>query len=130
MYSPTLLDHFENPRNAGELPRASVVARVENPVCADSLVLALRIEADTVTAVRFLSKGCVPAMACASLLTTLVEGRNIRDLGSITPAQIAEGVGGLPEGASHAAHLALDALRTALGEHARSEAASKVERHG
>jgi nitrogen fixation protein NifU and related proteins len=114
MFSPTLLDHFEHPRNSGILPDATVRARVENPVCADTLELALRIENGSVEAVRFLAKGCVPSMACASVLTTLLEGRMLRDLASITAEQIEKGVGGLPEGSSHAAQLAVDALRQVM----------------
>ena len=128
MFSPTLLDHFENPRNAGELPQATVVARVENPVCADSLVLALRIEAGVVTDVRFLAKGCVPSMAAASLLTTLVAGNHIHSLESITAAHIVEGLDGVPEGSSHAAQLAADALRAALREF--SSSTPKAGTHG
>jgi len=114
MYSPQLLDHFEHPRNAGELAGASVRVRVENPACGDVLELALRIADDQVEGIRFRAKGCVPAMACASALTEMVKGKSLAQARAITRADVVAAVGRLPEASGHAAQLAIDALRTAL----------------
>src|SRR5207244_10657347 len=66
MFSPQLLNHFQQPRNVGEVEQASAVAEVENPVCGDVLRLTLKIEADQIVAARFRAQGCVASMACAS----------------------------------------------------------------
>jgi nitrogen fixation NifU-like protein len=126
MFSPTLLDHFEHPRNAGELAGATARVRVENPVCADTLQLALRLEGERVESVRFLAKGCVPVIACASLLTTLVDGRSLHEIALIDAEEVAQRVGGLPAGSFHGAQLAIDALKQALREAATSERGSKA----
>lgn len=115
MYSPELLDHFEHPRNAGELAGASVRVRVENPACGDMLELAVRFAADRIEEIRFRAKGCVPAMACASAVTELVKGRSIEEARAITRVEVEQAVGGLPPASGHAAQIAVDAVRAVLG---------------
>jgi len=114
MYSPELLDHFEHPRNSGELAGASVRVRVENPACGDLLELAVKVVDDRIEQIRFRAKGCVPAMACASAMTELVKGRSIEEARAITREDVASAVGGLPPASGHAAQLAIDSLRAAL----------------
>ena len=77
MYSAQLLDHFQNPRNPGELPDADAIAEIENPVCGDVLRLTLKIKSGRIAEIRFKAKGCVPSMACASALTELVAGQTL-----------------------------------------------------
>ena len=110
MYSQQVLDHFENPRNTGEWADADVTVELENPVCGDILKLSVKLEGGRVTAARFLAQGCVPAMACGSLLTTMMEGKTLEELKEITPELITEAIGGLPQASTHAAQLASDAL--------------------
>jgi nitrogen fixation protein NifU and related proteins len=114
MYSPQLLDHFEHPRNPGEVRDADASAQVENPACGDILKLTIQVKAGRITDIRFRAKGCVPAMACGSALTELVKGRTVAEARSLTRQDLAEAVGGLPEASSHAGHLALDALGAVL----------------
>ncbi len=114
MYSAAVLDHFEHPRNAGELSTANAGARVENPDCADILELALRIEDGTIREARFLAKGCVPAIACGSVLTTLLIGRDCTHALALQPDDLQDALGGLPRESSHAAQLAIEACRAAL----------------
>jgi nitrogen fixation protein NifU and related proteins len=114
MYSSELLDHFEHPRNSGELAGASVRVRVENPACGDVLELAVKVLADRIDQIRFRAKGCVPAMACASAMTELVKSRSIEEARAITREDVVHAVGGLPPASGHAAQLAIDSLRAAL----------------
>ncbi len=116
MYSPELLDHFEHPRNAGELQFASARVRIENPACGDMLELAVKIEGDCIEDIRFRVKGCVPTMACASALTELVKGRSLAEARAISKQDVADAVGGLPPASGHAAQLVIDALITVLGQ--------------
>ncbi len=69
MFSDAVLDHFRNPRNAGELPGADASVEVSNPVCGDILHLAARVEDGRIAEARFLCRGCTTSIACASLLT-------------------------------------------------------------
>lgn len=116
MYTPLVLEHFKNPRNAGELPDATAWVEVTNPVCGDILKLAARIEDDRVTSVRFQAQGCVTAVACASVLTEQMQGRNVDELSALTAEGIAAALGGLPPATAHGGQLAVDALRALLAK--------------
>lgn len=114
MFSPTLLDHFQHPRNAGELPGANVKVEVSNPVCGDVLQLSAIIGDHTIREVRFLCRGCSASIAAASLLTELLQGRELEKLAAITPESLAVSLGGIPPASFHAARLAHDALQSLL----------------
>jgi len=116
MFSPTVLDHFQNPRNAGELPDANISIEVSNPVCGDTLHLAAVVDGKTVRAVRFLCRGCTASIAAASLLTELLQGRELDERQQLTPHALAAHLGGLPAASFHAAQLACDALHALLRE--------------
>jgi nitrogen fixation NifU-like protein len=116
MYSARLLDHFQNPRNPGEIPGADATAEMENPACGDVLRLTLKIKSGRIAEIRFKAKGCVPSMACASALTELVEGRTLAETRALKRDRLIAAVGGLPQASTHAAQLALDALSAALSQ--------------
>jgi len=111
MYSPQVLDHFEHPRNAGVLAEADARVRVENPACGDILELSIRVVGGRIEEVRFLAKGCVPAMACGSLITEMIVGKTVQEAGAIDKEAFVKEIGGLPEASGHAAQLAVDAVR-------------------
>jgi nitrogen fixation protein NifU and related proteins len=116
MYSPQLLDHFQNPRNAGDLSDADATVEIENPVCGDVIRLSVKFDAGRMAQIRFKAKGCVPAMACGSALTEMVLGKTAEEARRLTKEDLVRAVGGLPQASSHAAQLALDALSAALGQ--------------
>ncbi len=114
MYSPQVLDHFENPRNAGEVSDADASVQVENPACGDILRLSAKVSDGHITDIRFRAKGCVPSMACASLLTEMVKGRTLAEARQLRREQLVTAAGSLPPASIHASHLALDALAALL----------------
>ncbi len=114
MYSAQVLDHFQNPRNAGEINDADAVAEIENPACGDIVRLTLKAHARRVTEIRFKAKGCVAAIACASALTELAANRELDRARNLQRDDVIEAVGGLPQASTHAAQLAVDVLQAAL----------------
>ena len=114
MYSPQVLDHFEHPRNPGLVNAPHVTAMVENPVCGDVLKLTARISQDRIVEIKFLAKGCVPAMACASALAEFLEGKTLAEASALKREDLVRRLGGLPEASTHASHLAIDAVKTLL----------------
>jgi nitrogen fixation NifU-like protein len=114
MYSAQLLDHFQNPRHAGEIADADAAAEIENPACGDVLRLTLKASAGRITQARFKAKGCVAAIACGSALTELVVGKTLTEAQNLRREDVSAAVGGLPQASTHAAQLALDALAAAL----------------
>jgi nitrogen fixation protein NifU and related proteins len=109
MFSEAVLDHFRNPRNAGELSEADANIEVTNPVCGDVLRLTARLLNGRIAEARFLCRGCTTAIACASLLTETIAGKSPSDLRAITPEVISGALDGLPPATFHAAQLAADA---------------------
>jgi nitrogen fixation NifU-like protein len=114
MFSPRLLDHFQNPRNVGELGAPAVTVEVSNPACGDILRLSVRFEGDVVTEACYKTRGCTASIAAGSALTEWMTGRTRSDLARLTPAVVEEAVGGLAPESKHAALLCVDAIRAVL----------------
>jgi nitrogen fixation NifU-like protein len=114
MYSPQVLDHFQHPRNAGEVGNPDASVQLENPACGDVLKLTLRVTDGRIDEIRFLAQGCVSAVACASLLTELLLGKTIAEARQLRREELVKAIGGLPQASLHASHLAMDALNAVL----------------
>ena len=114
MYSTELLDHFQNPRNVGDVANADASVEIENPVCGDVIRLSLKLHDGRIAEIRFKAKGCVPAMACGSALTELAQGKTSAEARLLKRDDVIKAVGSLPNASTHAAQLALDALSAAL----------------
>jgi nitrogen fixation NifU-like protein len=121
-YSPIVIDHFQSPRNVGELSDANARASVSNPVCGDVLQLMLKISDGRITEVRFKTFGCEAAIAASSLLTEMIQGKALTDVQDMTPELITAALGGLPKVKLHAASLAEEALKEALENYEASHA--------
>jgi nitrogen fixation NifU-like protein len=111
MFSPKLLDHFENPRNVGSLDPPALQIRVENPICGDILELGARIEDGRVAEARYRTRGCTASIGVGSALTELITGKLVEELRGIQAADIEAAVDGLPNESKHAAVLAADAVK-------------------
>ena len=114
MFSEAVLDHFRNPRNAGELLEATATVEVSNPVCGDILKLAARVVGGRIEEARFLCRGCTTSIACASLLTEKLYDQSLADARNITADSLSKSLGGLPSATFHGAQLAADALAALL----------------
>ena len=114
MYSPELLDHFENPRNAGEIEAPDASVQVENPACGDVLALSARAERGRIVEIGFRAKGCVAAIACGSAITEMIKEKTIDEAQALRSEELARKIGGLPEASGHAAQLAMDAAQGLL----------------
>lgn len=114
MFSEMVLEHFQRPRNAGELAGATAVVEASNPVCGDVLRLAVIVENGVVREARFLCRGCTASIASASVLTEKMKGRSINELKEMHAAEIAAELGGLPAASFHAAQLAEDGVKAIL----------------
>lgn len=125
MYSRELLDHFEHPRNSGIVDDSDATVQIENPVCGDVLKLSAKVLDGRIAKIRFQAKGCVPAMACASAVTELVEAKSVPEARRIRRDDIVKQVGGVPPASTHAAQLAADAV-AALAEKLTSGGNSKA----
>lgn len=109
-----MLDHFQNPRNAGELPPPAVTVTASNPACGDVMQLSVLVSDGAIAEVRFKTRGCVASIACGSMLTTMIQGKPVSDAARVKPFDVATRIGGLPPESGHASVLATDALKAAL----------------
>ena len=114
MFSEAVLDHFRNPRNAGELLDATATVEVSNPVCGDVLKLSARIADGQIIEARFLCRGCTTAIACASFLTEQLRGRSVDEARAINAETLSQLLGGLPPATFHGAQLAGEAVGALL----------------
>ena len=108
MLSAQLIDHFQNPRNVGELPPPAVLVEVSNPVCGDELKIWVRFAKKEIAEIRYRVRGCTAAIAAGSALTELILNQELKP---ITAAEIEDAVGGLRAESKHAAVLCADAVR-------------------
>jgi len=116
-YSSVILDHFLNPRNAGDLEGANGVGEVGAVACGDIMRISLRIRDGRIEEARFRTFGCGSAIASSSVTTELVMGRTVEEARQLTSQDILEALGGLPPAKIHCSTLAEEALKAALDDY-------------
>jgi nitrogen fixation NifU-like protein len=119
MYSKEVLDHFQNPRNVGEIPNADGVGEAGNMRCGDLMWVYLKIGKttegkDRIDDIKFKTLGCAAAIATSSKATELAKGKTLDEALAVTNSDIAESLGGLPPVKLHCSVLAADALKEAV----------------
>jgi nitrogen fixation NifU-like protein len=111
MYPEALLDHFQNPRNVGELAPPAITVEASNPACGDILRLSARIENGVVVETRFKVRGCTASIASGSALTEWLTGKTRAGLAEFDAGVIERAVGGLRAESKHAAVLCADGVK-------------------
>jgi len=117
MYSEKVMDHFENPRNVGEIPDADGVGQVGNPTCGDIMKIYLKVDNDVITDIKFKTFGCGAAIATSSMVTEMAKGKTIEEALKLSNKAVAEALGGLPPKKMHCSNLAADALHAAIKDY-------------
>lgn len=116
-YGERVMDHFLHPRNTGDIPDASGVGTVGNPICGDIMKMFIKVENDVIVDVKFKTFGCGAAIATSSMVTEMVKGKTIEEALKISNRAVAEALGGLPPVKMHCSVLAEQALRSALADY-------------
>ena len=117
MYSETVMDHFKNPRNVGEMKDPDGVGEVGNPICGDMMTIFIKVEDDHIKDINFLTFGCGAAIAVSSMLTEMTKGKSIEEAKNITNKSVAEALEGLPKNKLHCSNLGADALQLAIKDY-------------
>ena len=117
VYTDKGMDHFENPRNVGEIEGADGVGTVGNAVCGDIMKIFIKVEDNKIVECKFKTFGCGAAIATSSIATEMVVGKTIEEALAITREQVADELGGLPPVKMHCSNLAADALHAAIKEY-------------
>lgn len=121
MYSEKVMDHFENPRNVGEIPDADGIGQVGNPTCGDIMRIYIKVNDGVISDIKFKTFGCGAAIATSSMVTELVKGKTIEEALKISNKTVAEALGGLPPQKMHCSNLAADALHAAIEDYYRRQ---------
>ncbi|MBL7071833.1 MAG: Fe-S cluster assembly scaffold protein NifU [Candidatus Omnitrophica bacterium] len=120
-YSKTVMQHFMNPHNVGEIKDADGVGNVGNPVCGDILRIYLKIENEKIIDAKFKTFGCGAAIATSSMVTDLVIGKTVEEALKISNKAVAEALGGLPPIKMHCSMLAEEALKSAIEDYMKKK---------
>jgi len=116
MYSETVMDHFQNPRNLGEMKEPDGIGEVGNPSCGDIMKIMIRVEDDVIVDVRFKTFGCAAAIASSSIATELIKGKTLEQAWNLSNKEVAEALGGLPPEKLHCSLLAEQAIHKAIND--------------
>jgi nitrogen fixation NifU-like protein len=125
MYSETVLDHFNNPRNAGVIEDADAVGEVGNPTCGDMMSFYIKVKDDTLEDVKFQTFGCVAAIAVSSMVSEMAKGKKLAEAEKITRQDVAQALGGLPPNKMHCSNLGAEALALAIKNYQERRKASQ-----
>ena len=120
MYPDLLLDHFEHPRNVGELSAPALTVDASNPACGDTLRLSVRFEDGRVAAARYKVTGCTASIAAGSVLTEWLPGKTLEQLAAFDASCVEQALGGLAAESKHAAVLCADAVKLLLKRSAQA----------
>lgn len=126
LYSEKVLDHFQNPRNVGELADANGVGMVGNAKCGDIMQIFIKVNDDEVIEdVSFKTFGCGAAVATSSMATEMIRGRTVEEALSLTNEAVVEALEGLPPVKIHCSVLAEEAVRAAIEDYRQKKEAEQ-----
>ena len=117
MYSKTVMDHFNNPRNAGVIEDADGIGEVGNPVCGDMMTFTIKVRDNRLEDVKFQTFGCVAAIAVSSMVSEMAKGKDLEEAKKIDNKLVAETLGGLPPNKMHCSNLGAEALTLAINNY-------------
>ena len=117
MYSDKVMDHFQNPRNIGEIPDANAIGEVGNARCGDIMRMYMKIVGGVIIDVKFKTFGCGAAVATSSMATELIKGKTIDEALKLTNAAVVKALDGLPAAKLHCSVLAEEAVKATLADY-------------
>ena len=122
MYSEKVMEHFQNPRNVGEIENADGIGTEGNPTCGDLMTIYIKVEDNIITDIKFKTFGCGAAIATSSMITEMAVGKTIEEALKISRNDVADELEGLPPVKMHCSNLAADALKAAIADYKMKQA--------
>ncbi len=116
-YNETVIDHFTNPRNVGEMDDADGYALIGDPSCGDQMKLWIKVTAGCITDIKFKSFGCPGAIATSSMTATLAMGMSLDEAKQLTDDDIVGALGGIPANKEHCSLMGVGALQAAITDY-------------
>ena len=122
LYNDTVMDHFLNPRNMGDVQEADGVGEVGAAACGDIMKISLKIRDGKIEDARFKTFGCGSAIASSSMATELIKGRTLAEAKNFSNQEVVDALGGLPPVKIHCSVLAEEALKAAIEDYEAKQA--------
>ena len=122
LYNDTVMDHFLNPRNMGDVQEADGVGEVGAAACGDIMKISLKIRDGKIEDARFKTFGCGSAIASSSMATELIKGRTLEEAKNFSNQEVVDALGGLPPVKIHCSVLAEEALKAAIDDYEAKQA--------
>jgi nitrogen fixation NifU-like protein len=118
MYTEKVMDHFQNPRNMGEVEDADGIGEVGNPQCGDVMRITIKVDDEEhIEDIKFKTLGCGAAIATSSMVTEMAKGKSLEEAQEISKKAVADALGGLPPQKMHCSNLASDGLKKAIEDY-------------
>ena len=107
VYNETVMEHFMNPHNVGEIENADGKGTYGSPVCGDMMQITIKVdENEKITDAKFKTFGCGSAIASSSMATDMIIGMSVEEALELSNKKIVEELGGLPAAKIHCSVLA------------------------
>ena len=117
LYSDKVMDHFNNPRNVGEISDPDGIGEVGNPKCGDIMKMYIKVEDGVIKDVKFKTFGCGAAIATSSMATELVKGKTLKEALQLTNKDVVNMLDGLPAQKIHCSVLAKESIESAIKDY-------------
>jgi len=125
-YNEKVLEHFKNPRNAGEMQNPDASATEGSLACGDMMTIYIKLEGDVIADIMFQSYGCAANIATGSVLTEMVKGKTIEEARKVTWEDVVGALGDLPAIKYHCSNLAIETLQKAVDDAEKARASRKA----
>lgn len=117
VYNDTVMDHFMNPRNVGEIENPDGVGEEGNPVCGDMMTFYIKVKGDKLEDVKYKTFGCGAAIAVSSIVSEMAKGKTLAEVKKLNPDKVVDELGGLPKNKHHCSNLGAQALLKAIDDY-------------
>ncbi len=117
MYSKKTIDHFRNPKYAGEMEDPDGVGEEGNMKCGDMMKISIKVKDDRIDDIRFQTYGCIAAIASTDMLCEMAKGKALEEAEKITAKDVSEELGELPSIKLHCSMMGHEALKNAIRDY-------------
>lgn len=114
MYSELTLEHFQKPKNVGKMDDADAIGMVGDPSCGDTLMMFIKVDGEIISDIKYLVFGCAGSIATSSMASTMIKGKSIEEVLTLSDQDVVDALGGLPAEKEHCSNLGIQAVHAAI----------------
>lgn len=114
LYSELTLEHFQKPQNVGKMDDADAIGMVGDPSCGDTLMMFIKVDGEIISDIKYLVFGCAGSIATSSMASTMIKGKSIEEVLTLSDQDVVDALGGLPAEKEHCSNLGIQAVHAAI----------------